>query len=59
MNYNDLTDEQMAKARECKTAEELVALSKAEGIELTDEQLEGISGGGWTCGKKDHSNDPL
>lgn len=33
--------------RVVKTTEELVALAKAEGVDLTDEQLEVISGGFW------------
>ena len=41
-----LTEEQIAKVKQCKNHEELLALSKAEGIELTDEQLSAISGGG-------------
>ena len=46
MNYEDLTPEQLDKARACKSAEELVELAKEEGVELTDEQVEFISGGG-------------
>ena len=46
MNYKDLTPEQLDKARACKSAEELVELAKEEGVELTDEQVEFISGGG-------------
>ena len=45
MEFNDLTDEQKAKAKAAKTPEELMALVKEEGIELTDEQLESVSGG--------------
>lgn len=45
MDINSLTPEQMEKAKACTTAEELVALAKKEGIELTDEQLEAIAGG--------------
>ena len=40
-----LTKEQIAKIRECKNAEEALAIAKEEGIELTDEQLEAVSGG--------------
>lgn len=47
MEFNDLTEEQKAKARACKTPEEAIALAQEEGFELTDEQLEAISGGGW------------
>ena len=35
-----LTTEQMQKAAACKSAEELQALAKSEGIELTDEEAE-------------------
>ena len=40
-----LTEEQIAKVKACKNTEEMLALAKEEGIELTDEQLEAISGG--------------
>ena len=43
-----LTEEQMAKVKACKSQEEMLALAKEEGIDLTEEQLEAISGGG-TC----------
>ena len=46
-SFNDLTPEQMEKARACKNASELVELAKAEGVELTDEQLDAIAGGTW------------
>ena len=46
MNYKDLTPEQLEKARACKSPEELVELAKEEGVELTDEQIGMISGGG-------------
>jgi sugar phosphate isomerase/epimerase len=45
MEFDDLTDEQKARAMACKTAEELVALAKAEGVELSVEQLDAIAGG--------------
>ena len=41
-----LSEEQIAKIHECKTADEILALAKEEGVELTEEQLEAISGGG-------------
>lgn len=41
-----LTKEQIAKAKACKNHDELLELAKKEGVELTDEQLEVISGGG-------------
>ena len=52
MNFEELTPEQIEKAKACKTTEELVALAKAEGVELTDDQLAAASGGGewYECG---------
>lgn len=47
MNYNDLSEEQKAKAAECKTPEELLALTKEEGYEISAEELDAISGGDW------------
>ncbi len=41
-----LTAEQIAKVKSCNNAGELLQLAKAEAIELTDEQLSAISGGG-------------
>ena len=45
MEFNDLTDEQKAQVKACKTTEELIALAEAEGVELNDEQLSSIAGG--------------
>ena len=53
MDLNDLTEEQMKRVRECKTPEELIELAQAEDIDLSDEQLEAVSGGAWNgadCG---------
>ena len=41
-----LSEEQIKKVEACKSSEEIISLAKAEGIELTDEQLEVVSGGG-------------
>jgi hypothetical protein len=40
-----LTKEQKEKLENCKTTEELINVAKKEGIELTDEQLEAVTGG--------------
>ena len=40
-----LTDEQIAKVKTCKSQEEILSIAKEEGIELTEEQLEAVSGG--------------
>ena len=42
-----LTPEQLEKARACKSADELIELAKSEGIELNEEQLEALTGGSW------------
>lgn len=50
MNFEELTPEQQAKARSCKTPEDMLALAKEEGYALTDEELEAVSGGAsWDC----------
>ena len=41
-----LSEEQIAKVKACKSHEELLALEKKEGVELTEEQLAVASGGG-------------
>ena len=46
----DITAEQIAKVKACKSAEDILALAKEEGVEITEEQLDAISGGnalGW------------
>ena len=54
-NIDALSDNVKAKLRGCETTEEIVALAREEGCELTDEQLESLSGGwagkcdGYTC----------
>ena len=48
--FEGLSDDLKKKATECKTADELMNLAKTEGIELSDEQLDAISGGyEWIC----------
>ena len=49
MEFNELTEEQRAKARACRTREELMELAKSEGVELTNEELDAVSGGVWSC----------
>lgn len=39
-NKNELTREMMMKAMQCKDADELIALAKAEGKEITKEEAE-------------------
>ena len=40
INKNEITKEMLEKAMQCKTAEELMAFAKAEGIELSIEEAE-------------------
>ncbi len=50
MDFKDLTPEQQAKAKACKTPEDILELAKSEGYELADEELDAVSGGGmWDC----------
>ena len=43
-----LTEEQIAKVKACDDVNDLLQLAKDEGVELNEEQLNAISGGG--CG---------
>lgn len=45
MNFEDLTPEQQRRARECKKPEDILALAKEEGYELSDEELDSVAGG--------------
>ena len=45
MDKDDLSPELREKARACKTTEELLTLAETEGVELSDDQLEAVSGG--------------
>ena len=40
INKNEITKEQIEKAMQCKTADELMALAKAEGVDITKAQAE-------------------
>ena len=44
MKFEELTPEQIEKAKKCETREERMAFIKENGIELTDEQLESVAG---------------
>ena len=61
MSFEELTPEQKEKAKACKTTEELIALARAEGVDLTDEQLERVSGGSWDieCHTEGHCRTPF
>ena len=45
MKLKDLSPELQEKAKACKTVEELKALAQENGFELSDDELEGVSGG--------------
>ena len=45
MNFEDLSAELKERARACKTIDELISFAEEEGFKLTNEELEGISGG--------------
>ena len=40
VDKNEITKEMLEKAMNCKSAEELMALAKSEGIELTKDEAE-------------------
>ena len=40
INKNEITKEMLAKAMQCRTAEELMTLAKSEGCEVTKEEAE-------------------
>ena len=42
----DLSPELREKAKACKTPDEMLALAKAEGYKLSEEELAAVSGGG-------------
>ena len=45
MNLSDLTPEVREKVLGCETPEEILALAREVGHELTDEELEAVAGG--------------
>ena len=48
MKLNELTPELLEKAKKCENYEEKMAFISENEIELTDEQMEALSGGGGT-----------
>ena len=45
MDLDNLTPEQIDRAKTCTTSEEIFELAKECGVELTDEQIDQVSGG--------------
>ena len=56
MNFDDLPPDQQAKARACKPPEDLLEMAQEEGYELSDEELNAISGGWHVCWDQKCSN---
>ncbi|MBQ9068601.1 MAG: Nif11 family protein [Eggerthellaceae bacterium] len=52
MKFEELTPEQQEKAKAAKSPEEIIALAKEEGYELSDSELEAVSGGWDHCSKE-------
>lgn len=50
MNTKELDPAVKAKLKGCETPEEILALAQEEGYELSDSELEGVSGGWGGCG---------
>ena len=62
-SFENLNPEQLEQARACKSSEELAALAAKVGVEISDEELESVSGGSWATdcpkeGCKDYRDDP-
>lgn len=45
MEFNDLSPEMQEKVKAANTPEEIMALAKEEGYDLSDEELDEIAGG--------------
>ena len=47
MNFEDLKNPELQeKLKAAKTPEEMLAIAREEGFELSEEELEGVAGGG-------------
>ena len=50
MEFENLTPEQREKVKACKSVEDILALAKEEGYDLSDEELQAVNGGvNWSC----------
>lgn len=50
MKFEELSPEMQEKAKACKTPEDIIALAREEGYNLSEDELEAISGGvSWDC----------
>ncbi len=58
LNIEGLSDELKQEARACTSTAELLALAKREGIKLTEDQMDAVSGGGtWSTCYQDYDVD--
>ncbi len=59
ISFDGLTEEQKAKAKACKTPEEMLELASKEGYELSIDELEDAAGGsgGWKSPGSNPCND--
>ena len=48
MDLENMSSELRGKMEACETPEEIIALAKEEGLELSDGELEAIAGGDWS-----------
>ena len=55
--FQGLSEDQIARAKACKSADELLRLAQSERIELTDEQLNAVTGGACSSTKEDNKKD--
>ena len=47
--FAQLSDEQKEQFKNCKNMDEVMKLANEENVELSEEQLEFLAGGGCTC----------
>lgn len=47
MNMSDLSPELAERVKACRSVDEVLALAKEQGYELSDRELDVVSGGGW------------
>ena len=52
--FSALTEEHKKKVEAAKTPEELLAVAKETGSELSEEQLESVAGGKWCSSQCEH-----
>jgi len=47
--WAELSDDQKARAKACKTPEDVLSFAEEEGFALSENELEAIAGGSWDC----------